>query len=60
MGDLSLYPTHDQQFRWKPQFGDPTCILELLSQWTWQHRLAVYTAVIVTLVLVVQLTGVGQ
>lgn len=51
---------HDKPFRWLPRQGEPLCIGEWVSQ-TMIKLLAyapVYTAVIVTLVLLVQLFGV--
>jgi hypothetical protein len=57
---LNLHPTHNQPFRWLPRHGEPSCVGEWLSQRfivvvAW---LPVYTAIVVTLALLVLLFGV--
>lgn len=47
-------------FRWLPRHGDPFCVVEWFSQKTIKSvaYLPIYTAIIVTLVLLVQIFGV--
>jgi hypothetical protein len=47
-------------FRWLPRHGEPSCIIEWLSQQMIKTLayLPVYTAVIVTLVLLVEIFGI--
>lgn len=42
--------------RLKPAQGEPRCVCEQIAQWVWRNKLAVYTAAVVTIVLVVQVT----
>jgi hypothetical protein len=58
-GRLSWFPIRGKPFRWLPRHGEPTCILEWISQkiiitTAW---LPVYTAIMVTLTLIVLLKG---
>lgn len=54
---LTLRPAHGQPFRWLPRHGDPLCV----GEWASQHivrffaYLPVYTAVVVTIVVVIQI-----
>lgn len=54
---LTFRPAHGQPFRWLPKQGEPLCIAE----WASQHivrflaYLPVYTAFVVTLVIVIQI-----
>lgn len=48
-------PGKNAPLRWHKKLGEPTCIIEVLLQHTW--LLVPYTAIIVTLILAVQLTG---
>lgn len=47
-------------FRWLPRHGDPSCVVEWFSQRSIKALayLPVYTAIIVTIVLIVQLFGI--
>lgn len=51
---------HRAPFRWLPRHGDPSCYLEWFSQHSIRSlaSLPVYTAVIVTLVLLVEIFGI--
>ncbi len=42
---------------WTPKQGEPTCVLDTLTQAFWQHRVMLYIALVVTLTFVVQLAG---
>ncbi len=55
---LTLLPAEDRPFRWLPKHGQPYCIGEWLTQHVYEARLEVYTAIIVTLVLLVLIWGV--
>lgn len=53
---LSLTPKRGHPLRWLPRHGAPVCIVEWLSQRTITGlaRLPIYTAVIVTAIIVIQ------
>ncbi len=57
---LNLAPTHNDPMRWLPRHGNPTCLIEWLSQGTTHHRVVLYIAFVVTLTLVVQLMEWGR
>lgn len=50
----------NQPFRWLPRQGEPSCVVEWISQTVIKiiAYLPVYTAIVVTLVLLVQLFGI--
>lgn len=58
---LTFLPAPGEKFRWLPRHGGPFCV----GEWIVQHAvktfayLPVYTAVVVTLILVIQLFGIG-
>lgn len=54
---LAFRPPKDRPPRWHPNDGEPLCVLEWLSQMTWQARRSIYIALVVTLTLLVQLFG---
>lgn len=57
-GRLTWLPDIAQPFRWKPKHGDPYCVVEKISQRVFEHRLSIYIAIVVTAILVIQVTGV--
>lgn len=57
---LTWRPSHREPFRWLPKHGEPLCVGEWVSQ-TFVRTFAylpVYTAIVVTVVLLIQLFGV--
>lgn len=56
-GRLKLFPMTGEKIRWLPRQGEPVCIVEVISQVVAKivSYSPVYTAVIVTLSLFVQL-----
>lgn len=57
---LTLIPVHGEPFRWLPRHGDPSCVLEWLSQKLIKviAFLPVYVAIVVTMSLLLQIFGV--
>jgi hypothetical protein len=51
---LKLWPMRGYPFRWKPEHGEPECVGETVSHYVWRHKLAFYTALIVSLSFLVQ------
>jgi hypothetical protein len=58
-GHLGWLPDGDEPFRWLPRHGEPTCILEWITQKAIKITawLPVYTSIMVTLTLAVLLKG---
>lgn len=60
MNGMALRPTHGKPLRWLPRQGEPSCIVEWLSQRV-VIALAyapIYVAVVVTLTLLILIFGV--
>jgi hypothetical protein len=57
---LSWRPIHGETFRWLPRQGEPLCVAEWITQKIIKlvAYTPVYTAIVVTLVLLVQIFGV--
>ncbi len=43
------------EFRWTPLHGRPTCLLEVIVQALWKHRIMLYVVTITTATFVVSL-----
>lgn len=56
---IRWWPMKGYPFRWNPNQGEPECVGERFSQWTWDHRVLLYIAVVVTLILAVELFGIS-
>jgi hypothetical protein len=58
-GRLTWFPVCGKPFRWLPRHGEPTCILEWITQMAIRVAawLPVYTAIMVTLTLIVLVKG---
>lgn len=54
---LKLWPIGGSPFRWKASQGQPECVGEYISQFVYGHRMLLYIAVVVTLILIVEVFG---
>jgi hypothetical protein len=59
VGKLAWWPAKGYPFRWKPEYGNPECVGELVAQNIWKNRIVLYIAVVVTLILIVQVFGIS-
>jgi hypothetical protein len=57
---LRLTPDHNEPLRWKPQQGEPSCIVEWASQAVVVYRVVWFIAFVVVLILLFEITGWGK